>query len=132
MLASVTQRFVDEDIIWFFKERLIRVVMECNKLFGGEDTMSRKSESVKSKNSGILKKNQKQIIEYENVFENCVGYLKILAERLNFDEEVDQFVGESFKVAEPTMDFQVDEVLFGENSLFELLTLPIPLFYVII
>ena len=57
MLASVTQRFVDEDIIWFFKERLIRVVMECNKLFGGEDTMSRKSESVKSKNSGILKKN---------------------------------------------------------------------------
>jgi hypothetical protein len=63
MLASVTQRFVDEDIIWFFKERLIRVVMECNKLFGGEDTMSRKSESVKSgkngsaKNSCILKKN---------------------------------------------------------------------------
>lgn len=132
MLASVTQRFVDEDIIWFFKERLIRVVMECNKLFGGEDTMSRKSESVKSKNSGILKKNQKQILEYENVFENCVGYLKILAERLNFDEEIDQFVGESIKVAEPTMDFQVDEVLFGENSLFELLTLPIPLFYVII
>jgi len=37
---------------------------------------------------------------------------------LNFDEEVDQFVGESFKVAEPTMDFQVDEVVFGENSLF--------------
>lgn len=43
MLASVTQRFVDEDILWFYKERVIRVVMECNKLVCGEDTMSRKS-----------------------------------------------------------------------------------------
>lgn len=31
---------------------------------------------------------------------------------------------------EPTMDFQVDEIFFSENSLFELATLSIPLQFV--
>ena len=43
---------------------------------------------------------------------------------------MDKFENEEDKPSEPAMDFQVDEDLFGQNSLFELFTLSIPSIYV--
>ena len=51
---------------------------------------------------------------------------------MNADEEVDPYLvlNEPNYRPEPTMDFQVDEALYGEDSLIELMGLQMPMKFV--
>lgn len=91
-----------------------------------------RSESSKSaKKEELKQENQEELGRLENVFQNSVAYLGIIVERINAEQEVDKYESETEKPAEPTMDFQVDEALFQQNSLYELFTLTVPSTYVL-
>lgn len=51
ILAKITQRFVDEDVIWFFKEKMVKAVEETNRIFCNADSLSKRSSSLKSQTS---------------------------------------------------------------------------------
>lgn len=40
MLAKVTQRFVDEDVVWFFKEKAVKAVMDSNSLHSDSKSLA--------------------------------------------------------------------------------------------